>query len=164
MSCLGCLHFVHKVYNGLKRSFSPRLEFMRSDASTRHGLSIVDSEEKLKAVKEICNLVEMHSAECSCEKIVPTLQVCLGVSLAISNTSYQRSSDIFVLTFSSTCMYSEQYLVPRHEKTCFLHILKVFEGLVRENKRVNFRKIYIFFTAVISPLATEELPLDARVT
>ena len=29
-SCLVCLHFVHKKYNGMKRSFSPRLEFIRS--------------------------------------------------------------------------------------------------------------------------------------
>ena len=109
---------------------------------------MVDSEEKLEAVKEICHLVEMHSAECSCELTVPTLQLCLGVSLAISNTSHQPSSAILVLTFSDTCMYSEHYFEPRHEKTYFLDILKIFEGLVRENKRVNFRKICIFFIAV----------------
>ena len=30
MSCQDCLHFVHKKYNGIKRYFSPRLEFMLS--------------------------------------------------------------------------------------------------------------------------------------
>ena len=77
---------------------------------------MVDSEEKLEAVKEFCHLGEMLSAESSCELTVPTLQVCLGVSLAISTTSHQPSSAIF------SDMYSEHYFEPRHEKTCFLHI------------------------------------------
>ena len=39
------------------------------------------------------------------------------------------------------------------QKTCMLS-KSIFEGLVRENKYVNFRQICIFFIAVISPLST----------
>ena len=91
MSCLGCLHFVHKKYNGMKRSFSPLWNSYAPEARTHHGLSMVDSEEKLEAFKEFCHLGEMLSVEGSCELLVPTLQVCLAVSLAISTTSHQRS-------------------------------------------------------------------------
>ena len=61
------------------------------DDRTHHGLSMVDSEEKLEAVKEFCHLEDMLSAEGSCELTVPALQVCLGVSLSISSTSHQPS-------------------------------------------------------------------------
>ena len=81
---------------------------------------MVDSEEELEAFKEFCHLGEMLSAEGGYKLTVPTLQVCLGVSLAISTTSHQPSSAILVLTLSD--MYSKHYLEPRHEKTCFLHI------------------------------------------
>ena len=70
---------------------------------------------KLEAVKEFCHLGEMLSAESNCELTVPTLQVCLGASLAISTTSHQPSSAILVLTLSD--LYSEHYSEPRHEKT-----------------------------------------------
>ena len=49
---------------------------------------MVDSEEKLEAVKGCCHLREMLSVEGSCELTVLTLQVCLGASLAISTTSH----------------------------------------------------------------------------
>ena len=81
---------------------------------------MVDSEEKLEAFKEFCHLREMLSAEGSSELTVPKLQVCLGVNLATSTTSHQRSSAVSVLTLSD--MYSKHYFEPRHEKTCFLHI------------------------------------------
>ena len=81
---------------------------------------MVDSEEKLEAVKEFCHLGDMLSAEGSCELTVPALQVCLGVSLAISTTSHQPSSAILVLTLSY--IFSEHYFELGHEKTCFLHI------------------------------------------
>ena len=84
------------------------------------GLSIVDSEENLEAVKEFYHLEETLSAEGSFGLAVPTLQVFLGVSLAISITSHQPLSAILVLTFNN--MYSEHYFEPRHENTCFLHI------------------------------------------
>ena len=51
---------------------------------------MVDSEEKLEALKEFCHLQEMLSGEGSSELTGPTLQVCLRVSLAISTTSHQR--------------------------------------------------------------------------
>ena len=80
MSCLDCLHFVHQKYNGMQRSFSPHLDSSAPDARTHHGLSMIDSEEKLEAVKQFCHLGEMLSAEGSCELTVLTLQVCLGLA------------------------------------------------------------------------------------
>ena len=120
MSYLGCLHFVHKKYNGINRYLARDWNSCAPDARTHHGLSMVDSEEKLEAVKEFCHLRDMRSAEGSCELTVPTLQVCLGVSLAISTTSHQPSTALLVLTLSD--IYSELYFEPGHEKTCFLHI------------------------------------------
>ena len=90
MSCIGCLHFVHKKYNGIKKYLSPRLEFMSSRCQdTPRPVYGRHNEEKLETVKEFCHLGEMLSAEGSCELTVPTLQVCLGVSLVISTTSHQ---------------------------------------------------------------------------
>ena len=102
MSSLGRFHFLHKKYNEIKRYLSPRLEFMRSRCQdTPRPVYGRHNEEKLEAVKEFCHLGEMLSAEGSCELIVPTLQVCLGVySLAISTTSHQPLSAILVLTLS----------------------------------------------------------------
>ena len=81
MSCLGCLHFVHKKYNGIKRNLNPRLEFVRSRCqNTPRPVNGRHNEEKLEAVKEFWHLGEMHSAEGSCELTVPTLQVCLGLA------------------------------------------------------------------------------------
>ena len=81
---------------------------------------MVDSEEKLEAVKEFYHLEEMLSAEGRFELTVPTLQVFPGIILAISTTSHQPLSATLVLTFTN--MYSEHYFEPRHEKTCSLHI------------------------------------------
>ena len=62
------------------------------DARRHHGLSMADTmKKKLEATKEFCHLDEMLSAEGSCELTVPTLQVCLGVSLAISTTSHNHN-------------------------------------------------------------------------
>ena len=92
---------------------------------------MVDSEETLEAVKEFYHLEEMLSVEGSFELAVPTLQVFLGVSLAISTTSHQPLSAILVLTFTN--MYSEHYFEPRHEKTCFLHIsVQLFDRVLKQ--------------------------------
>ena len=42
------------------------------DARTHHGQSMVDSEEKLEAVKQFCHLKRILSAEDSCERTVST--------------------------------------------------------------------------------------------
>ena len=144
MSCLGCLQFVHKKNNGIKRNLSPRLEFMRSRCQdTPRPVCGRHNEEKLEAVKEFCHLGEMLSAEGSCELIVPMLQVCLGVSLASYTTSHQPSLAILVLTLSD--MYSEHYFQPRHVKnllSAYFYLLAIKQLFDRVLKR---QLLYRFF-------------------
>ena len=72
ISCLGCLHFVHKKYNRIKKS-SPTFRIHAFPLPGHNDLSMVDRVEKLEAVKEVCHLGEILSAEGSCELTVPTL-------------------------------------------------------------------------------------------
>ena len=56
-----------------KEVFSPTFGIHAFPLPGHKGLSMVDSEEKLEAVKEFCHLSEILSAEASCELSVPTL-------------------------------------------------------------------------------------------